>query len=86
MAQHKKLSLLSVLRSLPMSKTVITVQGDTVDGLLYKHASSNVTEDDFYQLNPSLIGANVILEGSLQVKIPVSNVAESVVTRRSVWD
>ena len=52
-----------IWKSLLMTKTVVTVDGDSIDGLLHKHlgAYSDATEEKFYQLNPSATSLPAVL-------------------------
>jgi len=70
-----------------MPKTVLTVTGDSVSSLLNRHLKTNsdTVEIAFYELNPSLMYKEPVLEGGLRVTLPEQSESR-VLKRRSVWE
>jgi phage tail protein X len=70
-----------------MSKQVLTVDGDTIDGLLFRQLGkySDDTEDQVYLINPGLTSYGVILPAGIEIKIP-DHAPAVAKKRRSVFD
>lgn len=69
-----------------MSKKVMTIDGDTVDRILYSHLGdySANTEAVFFKLNPHVIG-HVVLPRGISIAIPAPR-NETSQKRKTVWD
>lgn len=70
-----------------MTKSVLTVDGDTVDGLLTQHVGeySQETEQAFYLLNPGLAKQGPVFSSGIEVVIP-EPVIQIQQKRFTVWD
>ena len=68
-------------------RNIQTVDGDTVDGLLYQHLGdySHETEEAFYLLNPGVTARGVVLKSGVSLVLP-EPVAATPKKRFSVWD
>ena len=73
-----------------MSKSTLTVEGDSVSSLLLRCTQSNsdTMEEAFYKLNPDMINHGPVLKGGVTVLIPSIEQSQAYVVkkRRSVWD
>ncbi|MCF6459106.1 tail protein X [Pseudoalteromonas sp. MMG024] len=70
-----------------MPKEIRTIDGDTIDGVLYQHLGdySAKTEDSFYKLNPNVARIGAVLPAGVTLIIP-DPIVEQSSERLSVWD
>lgn len=70
-----------------MSKTVRTVHGDTVDGLLWQHLTRNDEQitDAFWRLNPHASEHGPIFKSGVVLQLP-DLPAEPETVRVMAWD